>query len=88
MASQIHMAGRTSTRVRRQLENSSFTPWNSMTNAPTTKANGANIRRDRLRSSTAFSTVASSSLSMARTNALTRSPITFRSPAALSQNAG
>ena len=44
IAAQIHMAGRISTRVRRQLVTSSFTPWKSMAKAPTTKASGASHR--------------------------------------------
>ena len=44
MAAQIHMAGRIWTRVSRQLVNRSFTPWNNMAKAPTTRASGASRR--------------------------------------------
>src|SRR5438552_9299920 len=60
IAIQIHIAGRSWTSVRRQFVNSSFRPWNSMTNAPTTSASGAKIRGGRRRVRTASSTIASS----------------------------
>ena len=41
IASQIHIAGRISISMRRQFENSSRSPVNSMANAPTRKASGA-----------------------------------------------
>ena len=71
MAAQIHMAGRISTRVRRQLVTSSFKPWKSMAKAPTTKASGASHLLRWLRESTAFSTIPSSPFRMAVTSRLT-----------------
>ena len=44
MATQIHMAGRIWTSVKRQLVNRSLTPWKSMAKAPTTRASGASHR--------------------------------------------
>ena len=41
IAIQIHMAGRICTNVSRQLENRSFTPSNSITKAPISRASGA-----------------------------------------------
>ena len=49
IASQIHVAGRICTRVRRQWENTSLSPWNSMLKAPAASASGASHRRERLR---------------------------------------
>ncbi|HCU95637.1 MAG TPA: hypothetical protein DHU96_24155 [Actinobacteria bacterium] len=65
MASQIHIAGSICTRVSRQLENSSFSPPNSITRAPTAKAKGANSGRERLSRITASRTAASSLTRMA-----------------------
>ena len=65
MASQIHMAGRTWTRVSRQLVMMSLTPWKSMRKAPTIIPSGASQRLRRLRARTAASTAASSLASMA-----------------------
>ena len=67
MANQISMAGSTWMRVRRQLVNSSFTPWNSMANAPTTRVKGARNRLRRLRERMTVSTWVSSPLRMATT---------------------
>ena len=77
-ASQIHMAGRTWTRVRRQLVKSSFTPWNSMRKAPTISPSGASQRRRRLRSRTACSTALSSPVRMTRTRWATAVPTRSR----------
>ena len=68
MASHIDIAGSTWTRVSRQLVTSSFTPSNSITNAPTPRASGANSRRDRLSWRIACSTAASSLSRTARIN--------------------
>ena len=53
MATQIHMAGRIWTSVRRQLVNRVLTPWNSMANPPTRRASGASHRLRWLRARTA-----------------------------------
>ena len=45
MAAQIHMAGRTSTTVSRQLDKTSLSPSNSMAKAPTAIPSGAKMRR-------------------------------------------
>jgi hypothetical protein len=60
IASQIHIAGSTCTRVRRQLDNSSRSPPNSSMNAPTATASGASARCERLRRRIAASIFASS----------------------------
>jgi hypothetical protein len=43
-ATQIHIAGSTCTSVRRQFDTTIFSPSNSMTNAPATRASGASNR--------------------------------------------
>src|SRR4051794_39556042 len=72
IASQIHIAGSTCTRVRRQLENTSLTPWKSIRRAPTASARGASQRRERLIRRTAASTIASSPSRMALTRSRAR----------------
>jgi hypothetical protein len=67
MAAQMSMAGRTCTRVSRQLVNRSLTPWNSMAKAPTARVSGASSRLRWLRASTVLSTMASSPVRMAPT---------------------
>ncbi len=67
MATQMSMAGSTWMRVRRQLVNSSLTPWKSMANAPTTRVRGARNRLRWLRARITLSTWASSPLRMATT---------------------
>ena len=68
IASQIHIAGRICTSVSRQLVTSSLSPLNSITNAPTANASGANTRRVLLRRRIASSILASSLSWMARTS--------------------
>src|SRR3954454_25074828 len=72
IASQIHIAGSTCTTVRRQFENTSFTPWKSISKAPTARARGASQRRERLIRRTAASTIASSPSRMAATSSRRR----------------
>ena len=72
IASQIHIAGRISTSVSRQLDTSSLRPWYSITNAPIANASGANTRRELLSRRIASSTLASSFSSIARTSDRTR----------------
>ena len=72
IASQIHIAGRICTSVSRQLDTSSLSPSNSITNALIANASGANTRRERLSRRIASSTFASSFSSIARTSERTR----------------
>ena len=68
MASQIHIAGRIWTSISRQWDTIRRSASNSSTKAPTARASGAKMRRERLRRSTASSMRASSFSSIARTS--------------------
>jgi hypothetical protein len=78
MATQIHMAGMTCIRDRRQSENSSFTPSNSIRSAPTAKVRGAKIRFRWLSWRTAASTCDSSPSLITRTSWRTCAAIAAR----------
>ena len=72
MASQIQIAGRSCTSIRRQLDTSSLSPSKRRAKAPIAKARGANTRRERLRRRMASSIFASSLSSIAWTSEPTR----------------